>query len=225
MSDVSVTFIQTSDPFRYADMLSYTAKTVRHYCYINKFNYESYVGIKRGFWPWQASYNRIYILEELITRGYDGWVVYLDADAYIVDFRFNLGGFLRGMSDKALVATESRATEHLWDINNGIFMIDLSKLSAIKLVRAWRWAYERVDEATLKLCSDFNMGMTDDQTMLHEILRAHPQLSEILGRCPWDLMNSKEASFIRQQLRVMNPTFDDRMKDIVQAVESVMREL
>src|SRR5260221_2713500 len=43
---------QTSDPYNYYDMLMETARTARLYCQRHGLRYESFVGIKRGYFGW-----------------------------------------------------------------------------------------------------------------------------------------------------------------------------
>jgi len=80
---------QTSDREKYWPMLRETSRTIQEYCRRHPVNHESYIGIKKGVWPWQATHNRIYKLNELIESDYKGWFLYIDADAYIADFNFS----------------------------------------------------------------------------------------------------------------------------------------
>ena len=221
---MNVTFLQTSDPFIYADMLGQTSRTVRAFCKENGFQYEAYLGVKRGYWPWQASFNRIYQIQEIIDRGYEGWIVYVDADAYVYDQLFDLRGFISCFNEKAFAATPSGASEYLWDINNGVFFLNASHPTGRFIVRRWKELYEAADLQTLKRCSDFYMGI-DDQAMLHQILAALPDPSKDCFRCPWDVVNSPNASFIRQQLRAMSPDFPSRLSVITNAVDAIMAKV
>ncbi len=98
-----ILFIQTADPFRYRRMLAITAESVASYCRRHGHSYESFVGLKRGRWPWQAAYNRIVQLREIADRGFSGWVVHVDADAWIDDAAFDLRGYLADKRDIAVV--------------------------------------------------------------------------------------------------------------------------
>ncbi len=217
---MSITFLQTSDPYVYADLLAQTSKTIRLFCKEHGFSYEAYLGVKRGYWPWQASFNRIYLIHEMIDRGYEGWIIYIDADAYIVNLDFDLRGFMSGFRDKAFAATPSGASDHLWDINNGVFFLNVSHPTGRHIVRRWKEMYEAADSAMLKRCTDFYMGI-DDQAMLHDILRGLANPAKDCFRCPWDIVNSPNASFIRQQLRAMSPDLPSRLSTITEAVDAV----
>ena len=218
---MKATFLQTSDPHLYADLLAQTSRTVRAYARRSGCAYESYTGIKRGYWPWQASFNRIYQLQELCDRGYRGWVIYVDADAYVYDQSFSLEGFLNGIGNKAFAATPSGASANFWDTNNGVFFLNLSHRTGRHIVRQWRRRYEAVSDSDLRRCTDFHMGF-DDQSMLHSILQEIPTLYEDCVLCPWELINSPNASFIRQHLRAMSPDLPSRLAAITSAVNDAM---
>src|SRR3954447_11671177 len=89
-----VLVLQSADPYHYFDMLVETSRTVRHFCQTNGFRYQCVIGIKRGYYSWHATFNRIILLKELIASGYLGWVFYIDADAYIADQTFDLRAYL-----------------------------------------------------------------------------------------------------------------------------------
>lgn len=92
---MGIVFVQTADPIRYRIFLEITSQTVREYCARHGFGYESFLGIARGYHPWQATYNRIPILRRWADSGFSGWICYLDADAYIADLAFDLRAYLR----------------------------------------------------------------------------------------------------------------------------------
>lgn len=218
-----VIFLQTSDPFAYADMLFCTSRTVRRYCQDHGFAYEAYLGIKRGYHPYQATFNRIYMLEELVSRGFKGWAVYMDADAFIADFSFDLAALLYEHGDKGFMATPSGASDHPWDVNAGVFLLNLSHPTGLAILRRWKAAYEEADDAKLRACSAWNMGL-DDQQMLHVILSELPRFDESCVRLPWALINSPDASFIRQHLRAMHDDMPTRLAAIERDVFALMEE-
>src|SRR6185369_16303432 len=114
-----------------------TSRTARSFCQKNGFIYESYVGIKRGYFGWHAAFNRIPILEGLIESGFKGWFFYLDADAYIADQDFNLKSYLEDKQQYAAVFVASGATDLWFDVNDGVFLLNTSSIIAQDLVRLW----------------------------------------------------------------------------------------
>jgi hypothetical protein len=57
-------FLQTCDPDRYFAIWAAGSQTVRRYCAKQGFGYEAYIGIKSGYFPWHATYNRIFLFKE-----------------------------------------------------------------------------------------------------------------------------------------------------------------
>src|ERR1700758_4596739 len=58
-NEPNVLFLQTADSEKYRAILNLTSKTVEKYCEKNKFQYQSHIGIIRGYHLWQATFNRI----------------------------------------------------------------------------------------------------------------------------------------------------------------------
>lgn len=86
-----VVLLQTSDAHsRHFDMLNLTSQTVRAYCELHDFHQSVFVVLKRGSRTWHATYNRIDLLCELVDSKYRGWVLYMDADAWIADLSVDL---------------------------------------------------------------------------------------------------------------------------------------
>src|SRR5258708_2102608 len=83
--DMDIVCLQTADPDIYYDLLYQTSKTVRLYCNRHGIRYESYIGIKRGYFAWHATFNRIFLIKELLDSGFRGWICYIDADAYVAN--------------------------------------------------------------------------------------------------------------------------------------------
>lgn len=218
---MQITFFQTSDPFRYVDMLAQTSRTVRRYCQQHGFGYESYIGVKRGFFPWQASFNRLYIFEEMISRGLEGWVVYMDADAYIVDLDFDLREYLGSFGGRAFVASPSGATREFWDINNGVLFVNISHPAGRYILRRWKAAYECATDQYVHACPDWYMGL-DDQAMLHQVLQDNSHLFHEIAHSKWETVNSPQASFIRQYLRAMEKDLPTRVAAITREVDAIL---
>src|SRR4051794_34277184 len=86
--------IQTSDAVAYAPMLVTTSRTTREFSRRHGLEYRQFVGIKFGQFPWHSTYNRIHMMAELLAEGHQGWVLYLDADAYIYDLDFPIMEYL-----------------------------------------------------------------------------------------------------------------------------------
>ena len=60
--------LQTAAGADYEAMLRETEKVTRLYCSRHRIEYRQFVGIKRGYFPWHACFNRIVMLKELLAR-------------------------------------------------------------------------------------------------------------------------------------------------------------
>lgn len=219
---MNVTFIQTADAYRYSRMLDYTSKTVKAYAEQHGFRYESYVGIKKGQQAWQASFNRLFIIDELLSRGVTGWVCYMDADAWIADLSFDLREYLADKQELAGVFAPSGSTEMWWDINDGVFLLNLDHVYTPRLVRSWLTQMERHWHLLVDL-DTFPPGGPDDQSMLQEILEADGRIYDF-HHASRDLINSQTARFIRQHLRADQKNFNRRVDYIRDRVNEVLGE-
>lgn len=217
-----VLFLQTSDAERYAPMLAVTATNVREYCRRHGFGYESFVGIKRGFHPWQATFNRIPMLAELVQRGFAGWAVYLDADAYIQDLDFDLAAYLADKGDLAAIFATSGVTGEHWDVNAGVALINLGHPLGRALVERWAKSFAAHDDARLRDASEW-MDHGNDQDLLHAILREGGPIADAVLVEPMSFLNGPDSSFIRQHLRASAPTLQERLDGLAKAVTATLR--
>lgn len=217
---VELVVLQTADPIRYAPMLAVTQANVAEYCRRHGFAYEAFVGIARGFHPWQACFNRILLLRALIERGFRGWALYLDCDAYVVDLDFDLASYLAGHANRGAILARSGVSTLPWDVNNGVMLVNLGHPEGRRLVEAWAGLFAEVDDATLRAAPEWIDG-GNDQDMLHRLLRDDPALLQaVLIESP-DLINSPHARFIRQHVRALTPDLDARVRAIAAEVAEI----
>lgn len=221
---LKITFVQTSDSAHYAAMLEQTSRTVKAYCDRYDFRYESYLGIKRGYHPWQAAFNRIYMISDLLVEGDADWVIYLDADAYIADFRFDIRPYLSNMSDKVAAAAPSGASDAPWDINSGVIALNARHPSATRLIELWKTEYERVPDEVLRQASEWYVGMHGDQALLHNVLQTNHELLAQMGRLDPQLFNSRVSTFIKQELRAFELNLPSRIAKIASEVDAVFAD-
>lgn len=217
-----VTFVQTADAFYYAEMLSNTARTVTAYARRHGHRYEQFLGLKFGDYSWQATFNRVFLLQELLDRGHRDWVCYIDADAWVEDLNFDVDAFLADKSQYGSVFTPSQATDLWWDVNAGVFMINLGHPEGVRLAQEWRQAcLDRWTE--IAPITTFPAGGPDDQSLLHNLLMEGGFEASVYQASP-NLINSHTASFIRQHLRSHATTFRSRVNHIRSAVQRVLNE-
>jgi len=215
--------LQTADAERYAPMLAITATNVREYCRRHDLGYESFLGVKRGFHPWQATFNRIPMLAELLDRGFTGWALYLDADAYIQDLDFDLAAYLADKTDRAAIFATSGVTGEHWDVNAGVALLNLGHPLGRALIEQWAAGFAAHSDDDLRAGSEW-FGAGNDQDILQTILRHDRAIADAVLVEQMAFMNGPHASFIRQHLRTLSPTFEARLRALAAAVGEVARE-
>ncbi len=217
--------LQTSDAVEYAPFLAATSRTTSEFCRRHGIEYRHFTGIKCGYFPWHSTYNRITMMKELLEEGHLDWVLYLDADAYVVDLDFPISDYLIENKDFALVAARIHSTAPYWNINAGILFINLAhaigrqtvaelveKLEAVTAKRQFKenaWPYSE-----LRL---------DDQGLLQTTLMENPDWEGVIRYEPQTFINSLHASFIRHHLRAMTPDLAERLRLIEADVDQVLR--
>lgn len=206
---MDVVFLQTADPYRYKRMLDATARTITEYCRRHGYTYESYVGIKRGYFPWHATFNRMFQFRELVDREFSGWAVYLDADAYINDLDFDLDAYLDRFGQRAGIMTTIPGAPHPWCINAGVILLNLGNSSAREIVRRWLDKYLRIEDDRLRGMSVWD-DSESDQSMLFDVLCEDSALRDAIHYDDGATVNSSDAIFIRQLLRSLSTDIDTR---------------
>lgn len=219
----NVVFIQTANPGPYKALLETTSRAVVEFCIRNGFEYQAFVGMKRGFHPWQASFNRYYLLMDLVRSGYKGWAVYMDADAWVEDLAFDLRAYLDNHSDKAGILTP--VADHLpqTDVNNGVMLLNLSDERAVAVIGRCLERYEAVSDEELANLTVWPADI-NDQTFLMETLQESDGLRRAFHYESNKLLNERDATFIRTLLRVHFPAMQDRLTAIETAVNRVVGE-
>ena len=211
---------QTADANVYFDMLMATSRTARAFCRNQDIAYEAFVGVRRGWQGWHATYNRISYLFDLLIEGYDGWVLHLDADAYVEDLRFDLHGYLADKGQYAVIGARAGGSDHFWDINIGVLMVNMGHPVMKELAREWYGYLCRYD-LTVDT-SAWHESISDDQAMLQELMANRPHCVELVLHEPWEFLNSHYASFVRQRMRQPGLSFEARLADLQSRVDEVM---
>ena len=209
---VPIVFIQTSDPDVYEPMLRETAKVNKIYCKRHGLEYQEYVGLKRGYFPWHACFNRIILLKELIDAAYAGWAFYVDADAYVFDLSFDIRRLVTEIG-KPVIMAPGGLTGFYWDVNDGVFLIDLRDATARELVLAWHADFMNTPDEVLQTAATWN-SIPSDQPRLQRLLREDERFGQCLGHAPREVLNDQRASFLRQVLRSNSPTFEERLAQV-----------
>jgi hypothetical protein len=163
----------------------------------HKLEYENFLGIKRGVHPHHAMFNRIHMLKELVDDDFRGWVIYVDADAIIIDREFPIGEYLSDLrASGKVMALHSVGDANWWNVNDGCFAIDLRTGQARSLVRAWAGIYTDLYSLGDYLSATDWASIIDDQTSLHLVLQQFKMRDYIAVT---DLQGAH--GFVRQALR------------------------
>ena len=212
----SCRIIQTCDSHAYFDLAMATMTANRRFAELSGASYEMLVGINRGFHPWHATYNRIDWLQQILSCGHYGWVLYLDADAYVADLGFDLWAFLEERRDSAFIAVSGTDSGVPWDINIGVLFVNLADPRARRALELWHEAFATLLPPSVMMAANvpFDGKVPNDQSILQDILRRHPDLAA--GVCIADkrLINSSFARYIRQHLRQEAEDFATRVANV-----------
>lgn len=211
---------QTCDSENYRELLTISSQSNDAYCEKFDIAFETFVGLKRGYFPWHACFNRIVYLKEQIDAGYDGWVFYIDADAYVFDHSFDIRALLKSF-DGDFLFSPGGLTGEKWDVNDGVFLINLGSDAGKELALAWYEDFMSTSEDALRAASDWQM-VPSDQPRLHKILRNSPHLLERLAMVPREVFNHEKASFVRQVLRSNASTMEERIAKLREGVAEAL---
>jgi hypothetical protein len=219
--------IQTSDAVAYAPMLVATSRTTREFSRRHGLEYRQFVGIKFGQFPWHSTYNRIHTMAELLAEGHRGWVLYLDADAYIYDLDFPIVEYLKENDRFAAIAVRANSTAEYWDINAGVLFLNfghpLGRRLATELVERFE-PTSRTPQFAEARWPDPDL-LLDDQGLLNSALIENPDWEHSIKYEPQTLMNSLSATFVRHHLRAMTADPDERLKSIEAEVDFALRSV
>ena len=206
----NIMMLQTADGSAYADMLAVGRKANESYATAQGLGYQCFIGIKRGYFPWHAAFNKVLLTREIMAAGYRGWVFYLDADAFVYDQEFDLVRYLKSHHDKALIAGPGGAGGERWDINVGVFLVNLRMKSARQLIEHWYSDVMGTTDDQLRQAPAWYDVMSD-QPRLHRILQENPHYQDDLHIAERSFFNDYKASFVRQIFRSPDLSMADRI--------------
>jgi hypothetical protein len=221
---MTAVLIQTSDAVEYAPMLVATSRTTREFSRRHGLEYRQFVGIKFGQFPWHSTYNRIHMLAELLAERHRGWVLYLDADAYIYDLDFPVVQYLTENDQFAAIAVRANSTAEYWDINAGVLFLNfghhIGRRVATELAERFDLA-SRTPQFGEAQWPEPSL-LLDDQGLLNSTLIENPNWQDSIKYESQTLMNSLHASFVRHHLRAMTPDLAARLKSIQIEVDEAL---
>lgn len=218
----AVKLFQTAAGDAYVEMLGISSEANRRYCERHGIELETFVGIKRGYFPWQATFNRIVYLHDQLEAGYRGWIFYVDADAFVYNHAFDVRDLI-GRQQGDFYFAPGGLTGERWDVNAGVFLINLGSDAGRTLVEAWYNHFMTTPEEAMRDAPDWGM-VADDQERLHDILRHRTELSQRLAMVPRKFFNDEHGTFIRQVLRSNAGTMEERIEKLKAGVAEAVGE-
>lgn len=218
--DLQVTILQTCDAERYFPLLACGRQANEYYAIKNGFCYSAFVGLKRGYFAWQTTFNRIIMLKELAAAGYRGWAFYIDADAYVRDHDFDLRQYLERHKDKSFIGASGGVTGERWEINAGVFLINLGHPHGLRLIDLWHWHFMATQDEALRVAAEWD-DVLNDQTRLYEILQANPYLIEHIHVENHTFQDLGDGGFVRQVMRCLDMTLEGRLGEMRKGVAAL----
>jgi hypothetical protein len=218
-----IVLVQSADPVNYFSLLRTTARINRAFYLKQDIDYSCHHGIIRGFHPWQACYNRVFLLQNLIELGFTGWYIHLDADAWVHDVNFDIRAYLAGCTDNSMIFANS-STRRPWDVNDGIFLANCAHPDMQDIVRAWKSSVEAVSEDALRAAPNwYDNDTPGDQSLLHDVLRANEErLTAHIRYEHIRFMNAPTSDVFRQLLRAQQTDPAKRLGHIQHQVAMAM---
>jgi hypothetical protein len=220
MSD-EIKVFQTCDKENYRELLDISVRSSEIYCQRFDIKFEKFIGIKRGYFPWHACFNRIIYLKEQLDSGFTGWIFYLDADTCIFDHSLDVRELL-GSYDGDFLFAPGGLTGKKWDVNDGVFLINLGSDAGKRLIVAWYDNFMATPDDALREAAVWE-SLKSDQPRLHDILRENPDLLARLAILPREVFNNEYASFVRQVLRSNVATMEERVARLRADVDEALR--
>jgi hypothetical protein len=216
-----ILFVQTADPVRYRPILQIASETVLEYCGRHDLRYEFILGVVRGYFPWQATYNRIPILRRILNSDFQGWICYLDADTFIADLDFDLRNYLKDKTHFGMIASRARPISSWWKVNAGVLLLNLAHPTGRAIVSRWNSLFDLITDDQLRKAEVWG-DVTNEQGLLWEALQSIPDAEKhtFLDDQKAPILNYSNARFIRQVLRAVGTPSErfDRIKADVRKV-------
>jgi hypothetical protein len=212
-----IMMLQTACGKVYGEMLEASSLVNRLYCESQNIEYRVFKGLKRGYFEWQSTFNRIMMLDELIDEGYRGWVLYVDADAYVRDHKFSIHEYLSHLPDAIAFVAAPGANTAKWDLNAGVFLVNLGTDSGRCIVQRWKQLFgSLVPDRHLQAvpepwgCLPNGDRIPNDQSILHKLFQEDEALLDAL-QIERSLLNYSHGRFIVQFIRAHHASADERM--------------
>ncbi|MBT5559902.1 MAG: hypothetical protein HOJ88_08405 [Proteobacteria bacterium] len=228
----NILFFQSSDDQSvYRDMLEITYSINKKYTEKYGYNIQKYCGVKRGPAPWYATFNRHYLIPELIESDKFDWIVYMDADAFVFDHSIDFESFIHPYDDKALIVSRGGSDTVPWDFNAGVLIINARHPKSLEVFANCRNSFSAIPMQTLdKYKQPWSLPGIDDQNLMHNEVRKDVQNGKIdylkifIGD-EANMINYSNGRYIRQIIRpdIYNLNLEERLRIIKETADKIIR--
>ncbi len=192
----------------YAGCLHATVETHVAYAKAHDYGYRWVIG-NLSPTPQTANFNRYYLLRQAFIEDHYDWAMWIDADAIVIDATVTLESIIDRSPDQLLIACRGGNAGD-FDINNGVFFLNLRHPHARELVEHCIEYCERLDRQSC--------GFRGDQKVMHDWLRLRQDIDghlDLLRRYTdreYNLFNY-DGQFVRHVLRTCG-TLDQRIDEL-----------
>ena len=180
-ANLKIKIIQTSDSDTgYKTLLDVNRKVNEEYCRKMGYEYLAYTGIKRGYHPWQATFNRIYLMEDELDSKKVDWILYIDADAVVADMGRRLEDIIfEGNNVNMSFIFCKGCLDELYDINAGVFFMNVNGAFSRPVISMWKSLFESVCSQRILYLAKHPWSLAagqlaiQDQTLLEYVFRLY----------------------------------------------------
>jgi hypothetical protein len=166
------------------------------------------------------------MLKEMLDRGFRGWILYADADAYIANLKFDLRDYLKDKNEYAMILRPGAFTGEFWDVNVGVMLVNCSSERAEWLVNHWPATFLQVPDDVLKSAFDWG-SVPHDQELFQKILSDNPDLEPYILKDLIQTLHSGpergSAAFIEQVIRAVTGDEEERYRIIRWNITEALR--
>ena len=212
---------QTADADRYFPMLSATLPANRAFCLRHGVRLEAFIGLRRGFHPWHAAFNRLGFLRDRLAEGFRGWAIYLDADAFVADLGFDLAAYLAARAQHGMVHPPG-AGQGPWDVNSGVFLWNFAHAATRETAQRWIASFDAIPDSALRAAPEWD-DVDNDQLLLQRIFQTDAGLLAAVHQEDPSLIGYQQSRFIKQFVRNTVHTPEQRLLRIAREVALCLR--
>jgi hypothetical protein len=146
----------------------------------------------------------------------------MDADAFVADLSFNMAQYLAENNKYCFIA-ESGGSGAPWNVNAGVFFLNLDDADGRLLVHDWLAKFESLVPKEYLASHDGKWDeYKNDQALLYEVLKSNPSILQKTKKEDGKLFNYVDGRFIKQAIRANFPDENKRMNWIQNETRKIL---